>query len=251
MKRTISEQAARDLRELAAHTEALLAATAGQGGDKIQQLRERAEDSLRDLDARGRRIVRRASGANRCEKRGIPRGPPELLGGPDVRVGGVRESAPLAQASRQAEVLTLVVRQRLVDPVAEREREPERGQEVHGAERALERERGQLRRRDGTETRAEHRAECEERRERDVDRARREIDRGRGDRGEDDDRERGAVRDLLIHVQQRDEERHHDDAAADAEEAARSPAHGPDECRARAIHAIAPVALSRAISALS
>ena len=52
MKRTISEQAARDLRELAAHTEALLAATAGQGGDKIQQLRERAEDSLREARLR-------------------------------------------------------------------------------------------------------------------------------------------------------------------------------------------------------
>jgi ElaB/YqjD/DUF883 family membrane-anchored ribosome-binding protein len=52
MKRTGNGDAAEHLRELAANTEALIAATAGQGGEKIQQLRTRAEDSLREARLR-------------------------------------------------------------------------------------------------------------------------------------------------------------------------------------------------------
>ena len=52
MRQTLSDKAVKDLRELAAHTEALVAATAGQGGEKIQHLRMRAEDSLREARLR-------------------------------------------------------------------------------------------------------------------------------------------------------------------------------------------------------
>ena len=58
METTVSEKVVKDLRELATNTEALVAATAGQGGEKVQQLRIRAEDSLREARlraARGRR----------------------------------------------------------------------------------------------------------------------------------------------------------------------------------------------------
>ena len=49
---TAGEKVIEDLRELAANTEALVAATAGEGGDKVQQLRMRAEDSLREARLR-------------------------------------------------------------------------------------------------------------------------------------------------------------------------------------------------------
>lgn len=52
MRGTLSDEAVKDLRELAAQTEALVAATAGQGGEKIQHLRMRAEDSLREARLR-------------------------------------------------------------------------------------------------------------------------------------------------------------------------------------------------------
>lgn len=52
MRRMLSEQAARDLRELTAHTEALVVATAGQGGEKIQHLRAQAQDALREARLR-------------------------------------------------------------------------------------------------------------------------------------------------------------------------------------------------------
>ncbi len=52
MDTTASGKVVEDLRELAANTEALVAATAGQGGDKVQQLRTRAEDSLREARLR-------------------------------------------------------------------------------------------------------------------------------------------------------------------------------------------------------
>jgi ElaB/YqjD/DUF883 family membrane-anchored ribosome-binding protein len=49
---TASEKVVGDLRDLATNTEALVAATAGQGGEKVQQLRIRAEDSLREARLR-------------------------------------------------------------------------------------------------------------------------------------------------------------------------------------------------------
>jgi ElaB/YqjD/DUF883 family membrane-anchored ribosome-binding protein len=52
MRGTLSDEAVKDLRELAAQTEALVAATAGPGGEKIQHLRMRAEDSLREARLR-------------------------------------------------------------------------------------------------------------------------------------------------------------------------------------------------------
>lgn len=52
MKPVLTDQAVADLRELAARTEALIAATAGEGGEKVQQLRIRAEDSLREARLR-------------------------------------------------------------------------------------------------------------------------------------------------------------------------------------------------------
>ena len=52
MERTASEKIVEDLRELAANTQALVAATAGQGGEKVQQLRTRTEDSLREARLR-------------------------------------------------------------------------------------------------------------------------------------------------------------------------------------------------------
>ena len=52
METTVSEKVVKDLRELATNTEALVAATAGQGGEKVQQLRIRAEDSLREARLR-------------------------------------------------------------------------------------------------------------------------------------------------------------------------------------------------------
>ena len=52
MEHSANEKVVEDLRELAANTEALVAATAGQGGEKIQQLRTRAEDSLREARLR-------------------------------------------------------------------------------------------------------------------------------------------------------------------------------------------------------
>lgn len=52
MDTTASEKVVRDLRELAANTEALVAATAGQGGERVQELRIRAEDSLREARLR-------------------------------------------------------------------------------------------------------------------------------------------------------------------------------------------------------
>ena len=41
-----------ELREVTASTEALIAASAGQSGEKVQQLRIRAEDSLREARLR-------------------------------------------------------------------------------------------------------------------------------------------------------------------------------------------------------
>jgi ElaB/YqjD/DUF883 family membrane-anchored ribosome-binding protein len=52
MEMTARDKVAEELRELAAQTEALVAATAGQGGDRVQQLRVRAEDSLREARLR-------------------------------------------------------------------------------------------------------------------------------------------------------------------------------------------------------
>ena len=52
MRGTLSDEVVKDLRELAVQTEALVAATAGQGGEKIQHLRMRAEDSLREARLR-------------------------------------------------------------------------------------------------------------------------------------------------------------------------------------------------------
>ena len=52
METTVSGNIVKDLRELATNTEALVAATAGQGGEKVQQLRIRAEDSLREARLR-------------------------------------------------------------------------------------------------------------------------------------------------------------------------------------------------------
>jgi ElaB/YqjD/DUF883 family membrane-anchored ribosome-binding protein len=52
MEQTGSDQVVEDLRNLASNTEALVAATAGQGGEKIQHLRVRAEDSLREARLR-------------------------------------------------------------------------------------------------------------------------------------------------------------------------------------------------------
>ncbi len=52
MEQTGTDQIVEDLRNLASDTEALVAATAGQGGEKIQQLRLRLQDSLRDAKAR-------------------------------------------------------------------------------------------------------------------------------------------------------------------------------------------------------
>jgi ElaB/YqjD/DUF883 family membrane-anchored ribosome-binding protein len=52
MEQPATEKAMEDLRELAASTEALVAASAGIGGDKVQQLRMRAEDSLREARLR-------------------------------------------------------------------------------------------------------------------------------------------------------------------------------------------------------
>jgi ElaB/YqjD/DUF883 family membrane-anchored ribosome-binding protein len=47
-----TEKVVEDLRNLASSTEALVAATAGQGGEKVQQLRMRAEDSVREARLR-------------------------------------------------------------------------------------------------------------------------------------------------------------------------------------------------------
>ena len=52
MEQSGSDQVVEDLRNLADNTEALVAATAGQGGEKIQQLRIRTEDSLREARLR-------------------------------------------------------------------------------------------------------------------------------------------------------------------------------------------------------
>jgi ElaB/YqjD/DUF883 family membrane-anchored ribosome-binding protein len=59
MERTAREKVMDELSELNANTEALIAASAGQRGEKVQQLRIRAEDSLREtrlrlLEAGGR-----------------------------------------------------------------------------------------------------------------------------------------------------------------------------------------------------
>jgi ElaB/YqjD/DUF883 family membrane-anchored ribosome-binding protein len=52
MEQTARENVVNNLREVTANTEALIAATAGQGGEKVQQLRIRAEDSLREARLR-------------------------------------------------------------------------------------------------------------------------------------------------------------------------------------------------------
>ncbi len=52
MEHTVREKVVEDLRDLSASTEALIAASAGQGGEKVQQLRIRAEDSLREARLR-------------------------------------------------------------------------------------------------------------------------------------------------------------------------------------------------------
>jgi ElaB/YqjD/DUF883 family membrane-anchored ribosome-binding protein len=52
MEQTGTEKVVEDLRNLADNTEALVAATAGEGGERVQQLRIRAEDSLREARLR-------------------------------------------------------------------------------------------------------------------------------------------------------------------------------------------------------
>jgi ElaB/YqjD/DUF883 family membrane-anchored ribosome-binding protein len=52
MEETGTDRVVENLRDLANSTEALVAATADQGGERIQQLRMRAEDSLREARLR-------------------------------------------------------------------------------------------------------------------------------------------------------------------------------------------------------
>jgi ElaB/YqjD/DUF883 family membrane-anchored ribosome-binding protein len=52
MEQIDGDRVVENLRELASRTEALVAATAGQGGERIQELRMRAEDALREARLR-------------------------------------------------------------------------------------------------------------------------------------------------------------------------------------------------------
>ena len=88
--------------------------------------REGADQRLNDLDARRRVRGHRAPGVECREKQRIARRSAEPLRRPAVVGVVVDEPQTRGDSARERQILVLVVRERLVDPVEEAEGEPQR-----------------------------------------------------------------------------------------------------------------------------
>ncbi len=97
----------------------------------------RADQRLCDLDARRHVVGRRATAAGEREKRRVAWRAAEWLHGAVEDRVVVDEPAAGGEAPREREVLTLVARERLVDPIEEAERQPQRQPDATAAATSL------------------------------------------------------------------------------------------------------------------